>query len=158
MCFPVQTTSALLAIQLVLLWLRPSTSRGRLEICFWLPPFCKQNLLLFIQPRWQLRRTYFFNHYNVLFLHSPSKSNTKKEIVHKFLALFWYVCILRLTISTPHMCRPTPISLLFLGSVFSDCVVFYGDYYYAGWDVRLSKRGTEEPTRVTTCMTREEIN
>jgi len=22
---------------------------------------------LFIQPRWQLRRTYFFNHYNVLF-------------------------------------------------------------------------------------------
>ena len=35
------------------------------EICSWLPPFCKQNLL-FIQPRWQLR-TYFFNHYNVLF-------------------------------------------------------------------------------------------
>jgi len=29
-------------------------------------PFCKQNLQLFIQPRWQLRRTYFFNHYNVL--------------------------------------------------------------------------------------------
>ena len=37
------------------------------EICSWLPPFCKQNLLLFIQPRWQLRRTYFFNHYHVLF-------------------------------------------------------------------------------------------
>jgi len=36
------------------------------ETCSWLPPFCKQNLLLFIQPRWQLR-TYFFNHYNVLF-------------------------------------------------------------------------------------------
>jgi len=34
------------------------------EICCHL---CKQNLLLFIQPRWQLRRTYFFNHYNVLF-------------------------------------------------------------------------------------------
>ena len=32
-----------------------------------LPPVCKQNLLLFIQPRWQLRRTYLFNHYNVLF-------------------------------------------------------------------------------------------
>jgi len=32
----------------------------------WLPPFCEQNLLLFIQPKWQLRRTYFFNHYNVL--------------------------------------------------------------------------------------------
>jgi len=29
------------------------------EICSCLPPFCKQNLLLFIQPRWQLRRTYF---------------------------------------------------------------------------------------------------
>jgi len=28
------------------------------EICSWLPPLCKQYLLLFIQPRWQLRRTY----------------------------------------------------------------------------------------------------
>jgi len=27
------------------------------EICSWLPPFCKPNLLPFIQPRWQLRRT-----------------------------------------------------------------------------------------------------
>jgi len=41
--------------------------RHSIEICSWLPPFCKQNLLLFIQPRWQLRRTYFLNHYNVLF-------------------------------------------------------------------------------------------
>jgi len=32
------------------------------QICSWLPPFCKQNLVLFVQPRWQLRRTYFFNH------------------------------------------------------------------------------------------------
>ena len=32
-------------------------------------------------------------------LHSPSKSNTK-YIVYKFLALFWYVCILRLDTST----------------------------------------------------------
>ena len=31
-------------------------------------------------------------------LHSPSKSNTK-QIVHKFSALFRYVCILRLAIS-----------------------------------------------------------
>ena len=42
----------------------------------WLPPFCKLNLLLFIPPRWQLR-TYFFNHYNVLFwwicIHRPSR-------------------------------------------------------------------------------------
>jgi len=29
-------------------------------------PFCKPNLLLFIQPKWQLR-TYFFNNYGVLF-------------------------------------------------------------------------------------------
>ena len=28
------------------------------EICSWLPPFYK-HLFLFIQPRWQLRRTYF---------------------------------------------------------------------------------------------------
>ena len=26
------------------------------EICSWLPHFCKHNLLLFIQPRWQLNR------------------------------------------------------------------------------------------------------
>ena len=31
----------------------------------WLPPFCKQTLLPFTQPRWQLRRTYFFYHYTV---------------------------------------------------------------------------------------------
>jgi len=35
----------------------------------------------------------------------------------------------------PHMCRPTlqrmqHISLLMIGSVFSDCVVFYGDHFY----------------------------
>jgi len=34
------------------------------QICSWLPPFCKLNLLIFIQPRWQ-QRTYLFNHYNV---------------------------------------------------------------------------------------------
>jgi len=35
-------------------------------------------------------------------LHLQSKSNTK---VHKFLALFWYACILRLTISTLVLCK-----------------------------------------------------
>jgi len=35
------------------------------EIRSWLPPFRKQNLL-FIQRRWQLRRTYFFNDCSVL--------------------------------------------------------------------------------------------
>jgi len=43
------------------------------------PPSCKQNLLLFIQPRWQ-PRTYFFNHCVVLFLmnlHLQSKPNTQ---------------------------------------------------------------------------------
>jgi len=47
------------------------------------------------------------------------------------LALFWYACILRLTISTLVLCKECigqPVSLLILGSVFSDCVVFYGDY------------------------------
>ena len=50
------------------------------KICPWLPSSCKQNLLLFTQQRWQLRRTYLFNHYNVFVLmnlHSQSKSNTK---------------------------------------------------------------------------------
>jgi len=28
------------------------------EICSWLPPFCNRNLVLFIKPRWQLRRTH----------------------------------------------------------------------------------------------------
>jgi len=42
-------------------------------------------------------------------------------VYRKFLALFWYVCILRLAIST------RVLSLLIFGSVFSDCVVFYGD-------------------------------
>jgi len=43
------------------------------------PPSCRQNLLLFIQPRWQ-PRTYFFNHCVVLFLmnlHLQSKPNTQ---------------------------------------------------------------------------------
>ena len=51
------------------------------KICPWLPSSCKQNLLLFIQPRWQLRRTYLFNHYNVLFqwicVHRPSQTQNK---------------------------------------------------------------------------------
>ena len=39
---------------------------ARAQCAHWLrwPCFCKQNLLLFVQPRWQ-RKTYFFNHYNV---------------------------------------------------------------------------------------------
>jgi len=50
----------------VFVWLsvHPHYTVHGTEICSWLPPFCKQNLL-FIQPRWQLRRTYFFNLYNV---------------------------------------------------------------------------------------------
>ena len=38
------------------------------EIYSWLPPFCKQNLLLFIQPRWRLRKTYFLNHYKPIWI------------------------------------------------------------------------------------------
>ena len=44
-------------------WVKGSRRKSQEEIRL----FCKQNLFLFIQPRWQLRRTYFFNHYNVLF-------------------------------------------------------------------------------------------
>jgi len=49
--------------------LRKSLTLSKLHREPRLPPFCKQNLLLglFIQPRWQLRRTYMFNHYIVLF-------------------------------------------------------------------------------------------
>ena len=60
------------------------------EICSWLPPFCKENLLLFIQPKWQLRIEhttlisimFCFNEFafTVLVKH---KINS-----HKFLALF----------------------------------------------------------------------
>ena len=48
------------------------------EICSWLLPFCKQNLLLFIQPRWQLRRAYVFNHYTV------SQKTRHKTLGHNF--------------------------------------------------------------------------
>ena len=54
--------------------------------------------------RWQ-PRTYFINNYNVLFLinlYSPSRS---AQIVHKFLASFWYVCLLWLAISTRILCK-----------------------------------------------------
>ena len=63
-------------------------------------------------------------------LHSPSKSNTKQipGVVHKFLALFWYVCIARLAISTRvYFAKNVAYFPLILDSVLSDCVVFYGD-------------------------------
>ena len=62
-------------------------------------------------------------------LHSPSKSNTK-QIVHKLLALFWYVCILRLAISPHVYFAKNAANTIFpfnSWSVFSNCVVFYGD-------------------------------
>jgi len=55
------------------------------------------------------------------------------QVKHKInsiqlLALFWYVCILRLAISTRVLCKECSLfAFLILGSVFSDCVVFYGD-------------------------------
>ena len=60
-------------------------------------------------------------------LHSLSKANTKQR-VHKFLDLFWYVCILRLAISTHvYFAKNVVYSLLILGSVFNDTIVLYGD-------------------------------
>ena len=99
-----------------------------------LPPFCKQNHLLFIQPRWQ-PRTYFFNHYDVLFLmnlHSPSKSNTNSTQIRGFLLMcvsfttgYFHTCVFCKECSL----YPVVYSLLILGLVFSDCVVFYGDSF-----------------------------
>ena len=77
-------------------------------------------------------KTYFFNSYMymVLFLmnlHSPSKSNT---IVHKFLVSFCYVCLYDWLF--PHMYFAMNVtsnifSLLIVGSVFSDCILNFGD-------------------------------
>ena len=89
------------------------------------PFFCKQNLLPFIQSRWQ-PRTYFFNHYNVLFLmnlHSPSKSNT--------ILGFILIC---LSFTTSHFhtrvlckeCSLYYIPFLILGSVSATVSSFVG--------------------------------
>ena len=48
----------------------------------------------------------------------------------QYLALFRYVCILRLAIST-HAYFAKNVAYLILGSVFSACVVFYGDILQA---------------------------
>ena len=41
-----------------------ATVKGKLKLISLEGSQQKQNLLLLIQPRWQLRRTYFFNHCN----------------------------------------------------------------------------------------------
>jgi len=92
----------------------------------------KQNLLLFIQPRWH-PGTYFFNHCNVSFLmnylHSPSKSDTDGTQILGFIL----IC-LSFTTGHFHTCTGTLqrlqlyyIPFLILGSVFTDFVVFCGD-------------------------------
>jgi len=61
--------------------------------------------------------------------HCPSQT----QIVHRFLALFWYVCLLRLAISTyVYFAKNVVNSILLFNSwlSFSDCVVFYGDNPY----------------------------
>ena len=55
--------------------------------------FCKQNLLPFIQPRWQLRRTYFFNHYNVLFYEFAFTVQVKHEINSTQILGFILICL-----------------------------------------------------------------
>ena len=70
------------------------------EICSWLPPFCKPNLLLFIQPRWQLRT---FSLITTMFCFN--KFTFIVQVKHKINStqilgfIFWYVSILRLAIS-----------------------------------------------------------
>ena len=94
------------------------------------PFFCKQNLLPFIQSRWQ-PRTYFFNHYNIFFLmnlHSPSKSNANSIQIPGFI-----LTCLSFTIDHFHtcvLCKKCSLNyfpFLIIGLVFSDSVVFYGD-------------------------------
>ena len=60
-----------------------------------LQPFCIQNLL-FIQPTWQLR-TYLITAFFV-FNEFAFTVQVKTQIVHKFLASFRYVCLLRLAV------------------------------------------------------------
>jgi len=90
-------------------WLGTMLRHGN---CCCQPPFCKQNPIL-IQPMWQARPYFIF------FLHSLSKSN----FILMFVFYDW---------PFPHTCtlqrmQSILYSLLILGSVFSDCVVFYGD-------------------------------
>jgi len=129
------------------------------EICSWLPPFCKQNILL--QPRLELRRTYFFNHYNcfdefAFTVQVKHKINSVQILGFILICLYFtfyfmfllvpaypgcpgskavkrsllLLLLLYFTTGHFHTCtlqRMSPISLLILGSLFSDCVVFYGD-------------------------------
>ena len=50
--------------------------------------------------QWWQPRTYFFNNYYAFFLIICIDRPSQTQTVHKFLALFWYVCLLRLVIST----------------------------------------------------------
>jgi len=54
-------------------------------------------------------------------------------VLHKLLALFWYVCLLQLAISM-HVClaqnAANSIFPLILGSFFSNCIVLHGDIIF----------------------------
>ena len=152
-------------------------------LCSWLPPFRKQNLLLFIQPRWQLRRTYYFNHYklNVFCFNEFAFTVQVKHKINSTLILGFILICLYFTTGHFHTCTLQRVvgccrgypsathclfsriqigftllvpaylgspgkravkrvcmcvyfaknaALLILGSVFSDCVVFYWDVFY----------------------------
>ena len=70
--------------------------------CSWLPPFCKRNLLLFIQPRWQ-PRTYFYNHYNVFLTRSHLSPNLAFTIFASFAV--------SVHTSIPKQLPPSPLPL-----------------------------------------------
>jgi len=68
---------------------------------------------------------------------------SKTQIVHKFLALFWYVCLLRLVISAHvYFAKNVANSILPFNSwlSFQRCVVFYGDNPYVASSASLREK------------------
>ena len=88
------------------------------KICSWLPPFFKQNLLLFIQPRWQLRRTYFVGKDRVYRRHSVAMSSTRSLATLRYDRRCYFNVISKANMSQlnlPH------ISSRLSGTRFPDC-------------------------------------
>jgi len=115
-------------------WQPQKNERKAEFIKYWLTsPFCKQNLFIFIQWSKQGGSQEHISLITIMFcflmnLHLPSKSNTNSTQIVGFIL----IC---LSFTTGHFhtcvlckeCSPYYILFLILGSVFSDCVVLYGD-------------------------------
>ena len=83
--------------------------------------------------RWQLRRTYFLNHYNVCFNEFAFTVQVKHKINSTRILGLILICLYFTTghFHTCVLCKECSryLPFLILDSVFSDCVVFYGDDY-----------------------------